>query len=241
MVENKVTVGLVIPRSVKDSDSPFSELEKFTAEKKPDVFLFPEDHIYSENIDVLRNIAKEKQKWIICGMEDRDVGREKFKHAIVVDPHGEIVGHHRKTSLTYNELSKGFSHGDALQVVNTDFGVIGVSICYEIHFPEVARTYALQGAKIIFNPIGTGMWNETQFAQWTAAGRSRAAENGIFAVGCSHYNDAVPLAYAYTPDGSCLVQTRDANRLITVTLDLSQCFGMFLEHRQPHLYGKLIE
>jgi len=79
------------------------------------------------------------------------------------------------------------------------------------------------------------------FAQWTAAGRSRAAENGIFAVGCSHYNDAVPLAYAYAPDGNCLVQTRDANRLVTVTLDLSQCFGMFLEHRQPHLYGKLIE
>jgi len=62
MDEKKVTVGLVIPRSVKDSDSPFCELEKFTTDTKPDVFLFPEDHIYSENIDVLRNISERKTK-----------------------------------------------------------------------------------------------------------------------------------------------------------------------------------
>ena len=72
-------------------------------------------------------------------------------------------------------------------------------------------------------------------------GRTRASENGIFTVGCSHQNDAVPFAYAYAPDGGCLTQTRDANRMVTVTLDLSLCFGMFLEHRQPHLYAKLIE
>lgn len=78
MVDNKVTVGLAITRSVKDSDSPFSELEKFTADKKPDVFLFPEDPIYSENINVLRDIAKEKQKWIICGMEDRNASKKNI-------------------------------------------------------------------------------------------------------------------------------------------------------------------
>lgn len=87
-----------------------------------------------------------------------------------MNPLGEIAGHRLKTFLTYNELSKGFSHGDDLHAISTDFGLVGVAICYEVHFPEVVRSYALQGEKIIFNPIGTGMWNETQFAQWTAAG-----------------------------------------------------------------------
>lgn len=241
MADNKVNIGLVIASPVKDGDSPLSEIEKYSGDPKPDIFLFPEDHIYSENLAALQEIAKAKKKWLICGMEDRESEKEKYKHAVVVNPAGEVVGHHRKTSLTYNELSKGFSHGTDLDVVQTPFGAVGVAICYEIHFPEVARSYALQGAQIIFNPIGTGMWNETQLAQWTAAGLCRASENGIFSVGCSHFNEAIPLAYAYAPDGNCLVRTRDANRLVVITLDLAQCSGMFLEHRQPHLYGRLVQ
>jgi predicted amidohydrolase len=238
---DKITVGLVIARPVKDSDQPLSEVDRFTLDSKTNIVLFPEDHIYTDKLPDLQEIARNRKKWIISGMEDRGTGEKKYKQAVVINPMGEIVGRHCKTSLTYNELSKGFSHGDSIQAVETEFCTIGVAICYEIHFPEVARVYALQGAKIIFNPIGTGMWHENQFQQWTAVGRTRASENGIFCVGCSHQNDAVPLAYAYAPDGTCLVLTREVNRMAVVTLDLSQCFGMFLEHRQPRLYQKLIE
>ncbi len=240
-MSEKIIVGLVIARPVKDSDQPLAEVERFTTDTKTEIILFPEDHIYTDRLPDLQEIARKRNKWIISGMEDRETGKDKFKKAAIVNPQGEIVGIHRKTSLTYNEISKEFSHGDCIQAFQTDFCTIGVSICYEIHFPEVARTYALQGAKVIFNPIGTGMWHETQYAAWSAIGRARASENGIFCVGCSHQNDAVPMAYAYAPDGTCLVQTRDANRMAVVPLDLTQCFGMFLEHRQPKLYGKLIE
>ena len=238
---NKLNVGMVIACPVKDSDQPLSELEKFTTDKKAEIILFPEDHIYSDKLPDMQEIARDRKKWIVSGMEDRDSSGEKFKHAVIVNPRGEIVGRYRTTSLTYDELSKGFSHGDSIQAVGTDFGIVGVAICYEMHFPEVARIYALQGAQIIFNPVGTGMWHEKQFKQWNGVGRTRASENGIFTVGCSHQNDAVPFAYAYAPDGDCLILTRDTNRLVMVTLDLSQCFGRFMEHRQPHLYGKLIE
>lgn len=237
----KLHVGMVIALPVKDSDQPLSELEKFTDDKKADIILFPEDHIYSDKLQDLQDIARKRKKWIVSGMEDREAGGKKFKQAVIVNSLGEIVGRHRKTSLTYDELSKGFSNGDRIQAVETEFGLVGVSICYEMHFPEVARIYALQGAKLIFNPVGTGMWHEKQNLAWTAVGRTRASENGIFTVGCSHQNDAVPFAYAYAPDGGCLVQARDVNRMVTVTLNLSQCFGMFLEHRQPQLYGKLTE
>jgi predicted amidohydrolase len=241
METKKLNVGLVIALPVKDSDQPLSELEKFTLDQKADIILFPEDHIYSEKLPDLQAIARNRKKWIISGMEDRDTGGEKFKQAVVINPKGEIVGRHHKTSLTYDELSKHFSHGEAIQAVGTDFGLVGVTICYEVHFAEVARIYALQGAKVLFNPIGTGMWHETQFQQWTSVGRTRASENGIFCVGCTHQNGAIPMAYAYSPDGGCLVETRDVNRMVMVSLDLSQCFGMFLEHRQPYLYKKIVE
>ncbi len=241
MAEQKINVGLVIAQPVKDSDQPLRELEKFTRDTKADLILFPEDHIYTDKLADLQEIARERGKWIVCGMEDRAETEQKYKHAVVVNPQGEVVARHCKTSLTYDELSKGFSHGESIQAAQTEFGTVGVAICYEIHFPEVARALALQGAKIIFNPIGTGMWHETQLQQWTSVGRTRASENGIFCVGCSHQNDAAPMAYAYAPDGTCLVLARDANRLVTVTLDLALCFGMFLEHRQPHLYRRLAE
>lgn len=241
MDEKNVIIGLVVAQPVKDSDHPLSDLERYTQDEKAQVILFPEDHIYSDQLAGLQRIAKSSGKWIVSGMEDRETGAKKYKHAVVVNPLGEIAGRHRKTSLTYDELRKGFSHGDTLNAIETEFGTVGVSICYEMHFPEVARSYALQGARVIFNPVGTGMWQETQYQAWTSIGRARASENGIFAVGCSHANDAVPFAYAYAPDGTCLAEARHVSRMVTVTLDLTQCFGMFLEHRQPRLYGRLVE
>jgi len=241
MDEKNIRIGLVVAQPVKDSDHPLSELARYTQDEKTDVILFPEDHIYSDKLNDLKHIAKDSKKWIISGMEDRNKEGKRYKHAVVVDPRGEIVGQHRKTSLTYDEIKKGFSHGDAIEVVETDFGKIGVSICYEMHFPEVARIYALQGARVVFNPVGTGMWHETQYQAWTSVGRARASENGIFAVGCSHANDALPFAYAYAPDGTCLVEARHVSRMVTVSLDQTRCFGMFLEHRQPHLYRQLLE
>jgi len=239
--KNKVKIGLVIAKPVKDSDAPLSELRRYTKNEKAEVILFPEDHIYSDKQADLQAIAKESGKWIVCGMDDRNTGGKHYKHALVVDPQGDVAGHHRKTSLTYDDLSQGVSPGEAIEVVETPFGRLGVVICYEMHFPEVARAYALQGAQIIFNPVGAGMWHETQYQAWTSVGRTRASENGIFAVGCSHHNDAIPFAYAYAPDGTCLVEARHTNRMVTVTLDLSLCIGMFLEHRQPHLYQKLVD
>lgn len=241
MEENKITVGLVIAQPVKDSEQPLSELTRYTRDEKAEVILFPEDHIYSDKLGDLQQIAKGSKKWIISGMEDRNKEGKRYKHAVVVNPQGEVVGRHSKTSLTYDELKKGFSNGEAIDAVETAFGTIGVSICYEMHFPEVARCYALQGARVVFNPVGTGMWQETQYLAWTSVGRTRASENGIFAVGCSHANDAVPFAYAYAPDGTCLAEARHVSRMVTVTLNLAQCFGMFLEHRQPQLYGRLVE
>lgn len=241
MDEKNIKVGLVVAQPVKDTDHPLSELTRYTQDEKVELILFPEDHIYSDKLSDLQQIAKDSGKWIISGMEDRNTEGKRYKHAVVVNTQGEVVGHHRKTSLTYDELKKGFSHGDAIDAVKTPFGTVGVSICYEMHFPEVARVYALQGARVVFNPVGTGMWHETQYQAWTSVGRARASENGIFALGCSHANDAVPFAYAFAPDGACLAEVRHVSRMVAVSLDLTQCFGMFLEHRQPHLYGRLME
>ena len=94
MDTNKLNVGMVIARHVKDSEHPLSELEKFTADKKADIILFPEDHIYSDNLPGLQEIARDRKKWIVSGVEDRNEDGEKFKHAVIVNLQGKIVGRH---------------------------------------------------------------------------------------------------------------------------------------------------
>ena len=74
MDEHKITIGLVIAQPVKDTERPLSELTRYTQEKKAEVILFPEDHIYSDQLNDLQQIAKESGTWIISGMEDRDTG-----------------------------------------------------------------------------------------------------------------------------------------------------------------------
>ena len=60
----KLHVGMVIALPVKDSDQPLSELEKFTNDKKTDIILFPEDHIYSDKVQGLRDVFRKRKNWI---------------------------------------------------------------------------------------------------------------------------------------------------------------------------------
>lgn len=234
----KIRLGLVIARDEKD----LTELKKFITDPWPQVLLFPEYYLASEMIPDACELAEVNKKWLITGVEDRRETNKFYQAAVVINPKGKIVGEHRKTSITKNEIKRGNCRGDNIRTIKTDFGKIGIAICYELHLPEIVRTLALQGAEVIFNPIGTGMWHEEQFRQWNCLASTRAYENGVFVVGCSHYNDTIPIAFAYDPKGKCLLQERQANRLIPITLDPEgYTFGRNFDQRRPELYSSLVK
>ena len=233
---SKIKLGLVIAKP----EDIISELEKYVASDEADLLVFPEGYLKSEYLDQAKQIAKTHKKWIVTGMDDKRLKNKKLESGIVIDPSGKIVGEHQKTSITQWEIDHGFKRGNSVKALKTSLGVFGFAICYEIHFPEVTRILALQGVDIIFNPIGTGMWHEEQFKQWNAVTKTRASENRAFVVGCSHYNDAIPIAYAYAPTGECLVSARDTNRLISVVLDLDKYkTDKHFKERRPELYSLL--
>jgi len=234
----RLKLGLAVARDEKD----LSELNSFLTDSWPQVLLFPEYYLASEMIPDACKLARANKKWLITGVEDRREPGKFYQTAIVINPRGEIVGEHQKTSITRTEVERGNSRGDSIRVIETEFGKIGITICYELHLPEIARVLALQGAEIIFNPIGTGMWHEDQYRQWNCLASTRAYENGVFVVGCSHFNDAIPIAFAYDPKGKCLLQERSVNRLIPITLDPSSyTFGRNFNQRRPKLYSDLVK
>src|SRR5439155_1662137 len=87
---------------------------------------------------------------VCCGLVERD-GDRLHKTAVLVSPDG-LIGAYRKTHLPFLGVDRFVVPGDELPVWDTPLGRIGVEICYDLRFPEVTRTLALNGADIVCHP-----------------------------------------------------------------------------------------
>jgi len=102
----------------------------------------------------------------------------------LIDRSGHIAGRYRKTHITPFEKKKlNVVPGDDICVFDTDFGRIGVMICYDCYFPEVARILALGGAEIIFYPALQRYVSDSLFESQIKA---RALDNSVFIVRSSY-------------------------------------------------------
>lgn len=144
--------------------------------------------------------------------------------------------------LTGTEKRTGTLPGDEIHCVDTPFGKIGIPICYEIHFPEVSRCLVLEEPVLLVNIVGTGMYHDLQFSQWTALARARAIENEVHIVGCCHNTYGIPLAYVYCSSGEILLEEKHAHDSYTISLELSESaqrpIGYF-RNRTPDKFQKI--
>lgn len=104
--------------------------------------------------DQLCNLAKSVQKWLVPGsMSERD-GMDGYNTAIVISPKGEIVARYRKIfPWRPRETCRS---GDTFTVFDVPgVGRFGLCICYDLWFPEVARTLSWMGAEVILQPSAT--------------------------------------------------------------------------------------
>jgi predicted amidohydrolase len=120
----------------------------------------------------LGELARKHHCYVVAGIYER---KAAITHntAILLDRDGKLVGTYRKTHLPHEEVEAGLVPGDIYPVFDTDFGRIGIMICWDIHFPEPARAMAMKGAELLLVPIWGG--NET-------LARARAIENHVFLV-----------------------------------------------------------
>ena len=119
---------------------------------------------------------------IVVGLNERtDAGRHNS--AVMIGPEGRLATY-RKLHLYYNEQT-WFEPGDALPVVDTPLGRIGMIICFDLWFPEPARALALAGAEIIAVPTNwvasfkPTVWDERGYCQGDYVAMATAAQNGV--------------------------------------------------------------
>lgn len=117
-----------------------------------------------------RQLAKQTRMAVIVGMYRAEQNRKLYNSALFWNRQGELVGEYDKVHLAGSE-KQYLSPGEDYRVFDTTFGKIGIGICWDMQFPECARSMALQGADLIVCP--TWGWE-------TVYGPARAYENGIY-------------------------------------------------------------
>ena len=239
----KVTLCCPIPRKGfgsgdMHSDDEIKVMDSYLKDAEGDIVVFPEGFLTTDHVPACEELAKNYNKWIVVGSQDQ--GENKSLYTLVISPDEGQVYSHRKTSLTEGDRKINALQGESIEAIDTPFCRIGTVLCYEIHFPEVARIEAIEGAKVLFNTVGTGMWHEQQFDEWTSIAKARAIENRCFVLGCTHFCDPIPIMFGYDPHGRQLCLERSNNKSVTVEIDLSKIDDQdFLRDRNPRAYSKL--
>src|SRR5262249_896364 len=121
-------------------------------------------------------LAKEHNLYIVTGLVERD-RHLIYNTALLIGPDGKLVGKYRKVTLPRDEVSAGFAPGHEYPVFETRFGKVGLMICYDGFFPEVARQLSHRGAEVIAWPV----WGCNPLLA-----QARACENHVYVVSSTY-------------------------------------------------------
>jgi len=140
---------------------------------------------------LLSDLACEHEIHIVGGSIPEKDGVDVYNTSFVFSPTGEMIAKHRKAHLFDVDIEKGirfkesdfFAAGNELTVFDTEYGRMGLAICFDLRFPEMFREMAKAGAHIVFLPANFNM--TTGPAHWDLLIKSRALDNQIYMAACS--------------------------------------------------------
>ncbi|MCD8022154.1 MAG: carbon-nitrogen hydrolase family protein [Lachnospiraceae bacterium] len=167
-----------------------------------------------------------------CAIDENGPVIDIYNTSFVFNREGEQIARHRKVHLFDVDIKGGqrffesetLTAGKEVTVFDTEFGKIGLMICFDIRFPELARLMALQGVRMILVPAAFNM--TTGPAHWELAFRSRAVDNQVFLLGCSPARDMESSYHAYghslavNPWGDIIAQLDEHEGILYCDLDL---------------------
>ena len=210
-------------KSAAVSVKRFVETIERAVPAKTDVILLPEGitiigtgHQYVDVAETipgpttatLGEIARKRRTYIAAGIYERE-GHVVYNTAVLIDRDGNVAGKYRKVYLPSVEIEGGLSPGNSYPVFETDFGTVGMMICYDVFYPDPAHALASRGAEIVLMPI----WGGDQ-----TLGKARAIENRVFLV-ASGYDYPTQII---DPDGGILAIASKDGAVAVTTIDLSK-------------------
>jgi predicted amidohydrolase len=156
----------------------------------------------------LGTLARQLNCYIVAGIYER-AGPVIYNTAILLGRDGKLAGSYRKTHLPREEVEGGLTPGNDYPIFETDFGKIGILICWDLQFPEPWRALALAGAEIVLLPI----WGGSEPLAY-----ARAIENHIFVVSSSYDMKS----FILDPTGAVLAEATTEQPIAVAELHLDR-------------------
>ncbi len=180
----------------------------------------------------IKRLAKKHKKWILIGSLIIKVSKNKLvNRSVLVDKTGKIRTYYDKIHMYDVVLSKRekyfesktFSAGKKIKSFKLPWGKLGLSICYDLRFPNFYRKLSKAGS--LFISIPSAFTETTGKKHWHSLLKARAIENFCYifapAQGGIHYNGRKTFGHSMivSPDGKILKELKKSEGVITVSID----------------------
>jgi predicted amidohydrolase len=183
-------------------------MSKICSQHKVDLIIFPElvtsgnelglrftdiaQRVPGPAINLIAQRASDYGVHVAFGMATKErVESVLYNSAILIGPDGELVDVYHKVHLR-GEERMAFREGIKLPVSDTEIGTISMMIGYDLAFPELSRSLALQGAELL---IVLANWEASQMDEWKTYLRARAYENAVFMAGANRIGEDVTMTF----------------------------------------------
>jgi predicted amidohydrolase len=200
MTESQRVAACQFEPTIGDVDANLDAVERTLAGLPPSagVAVFPELCVTGYDLDAAReratpvpgeatdrlaSVADDHDVTVVAGVPERD-GEDLYNSLVVADGDG-VRATYRKQYL-WGDEAEVFKTGDGPTAVETRVGTVGLALCYDLNFPEVALDYAREGCDVL---AVSAAWR-TDFADdWRLLLRARALDGPYYVAGSNHAGD----------------------------------------------------
>ncbi|MDH3442644.1 MAG: carbon-nitrogen hydrolase family protein [Deltaproteobacteria bacterium] len=182
----------------------------------------------------MAELARELEIYLLAGsiLEEITDSDKAYNTSLLFDPAGKLLASYRKIHLFDVDLANGVSlresdtrsHGDSVAVGTGELCTMGLSVCYDLRFPELYRGLAKQGAELVFVPAAFTAF--TGEAHWESLLRARAIENQAYVMAPAQFGRSANSFETHghsmivDPWGKILAELADGPGVITAEIDL---------------------
>jgi deaminated glutathione amidase len=259
--DNIERAGLLVARAAATGADLIVLPEKWNGIGPPDFLRANAESLDDgETVDAMRSWARDHKVTIVGGsIAERREGRDKLSNtSIVFDPDGEIAAVYRKIHMfdvevggqLYRESESEEPGEEASRVIDVEGWKLGMTVCYDLRFPELYRILAVEGAEIITVPAAFTLF--TGKDHWELLLRARAVENQCYIVAPNQWGTHRDGKASYgrsmivDPWGVVLAQAPDEDGIIVAELERARMDGIrralpSLANRQPAAYRRPAE
>lgn len=200
---------------------PEAALTGYCYESKAEAFTYIPEDIAKKASDAISSVCG--NSIVLLGLLEKEQNH-LYNNALVISSKG-ILGRYSKSHLPFLGADRFVTRGMTLDtnIFTTPYGKIGILICYELRFPEVARVLSLKGVEIICDMANLPVGGESNIA---FIGRSRALENKIFLALCNRCGvernvQFIGKSQIVNPSGDIINSANEKEEIIYSNIDLS--------------------